>query len=837
MINGIEDEFSAFLVHAYPDLKKNRLYLQGRLSDRRSFAAVEEDWRPYIHVFEESFPKVMQLFKPFKMEEIPALNPFPGLNKEKLICLKFANYNDRSRASRMLEDNQIPSPDADIKPAELFLTEKQIRGPVNIKGTLQPGKRVDAVFRRPYISAPKQPVSIPLRIASVDIETDVASGIIRAISVAWADTHNNEIQINDNDINGKIRVLSPADSSFHTPDSSFPVFHNDEKSMLASFLEDIRIIDPDILTGWNFLDFDFPHLAQRYERFGLSFSAGRSKDSAKFFPGDDSAAKAAYSGGSWRRRSAAAIVPGRQVLDALRIMRAGTQWTAGQGFSLDEIAQKVLGEGKTVHETGDEKITALDRLYLNDPVLFGEYCLRDSQLVLRILSKTGLYRLTMERAGLTGVSLDKAWTSVVSFERIYGMQLRKKGIAPAVHVSSDVTGAAGGTVLESEQGLFNNVAVFDFRSLYPTVMRTFNIDPLSHARAADETGGNKIIAPNGAEFSREPGLLPVLISEYFATRAAALEKGDSIAAQVFKILMNSFYGVLGTSSCRYGKSSLAGAVTSFARKWLLFSRDWFNSGGLRVLYGDTDSLFIDTGFDDIPLAEFKERCCALANEVNYLIAESIKKEYDLASFIELRFDKAYRRFLIPPVRNIHASGDSPQLRGRAKGYGGYILRSDGSLTVDVVGMEAVRSDSTPLARRLQLEILEIVFSGQGENELRRKVDETITGLLGGKHDHELVYRKRLTRYPETYTSSTPPQVKAARALGWKKRRGTVEYLWTVNGPEPAGLPHGKPDYDHYIETQIFPLVRSIASAVRWDTDYFVIRKGDSLPDKQIEMMF
>jgi DNA polymerase-2 len=535
MINGIDVEFSAFLVHSYPDLKKNRLYLLGRLTDGRSFAAVEEEWRPYIHIFEHSFRQAARLFETFKTEEAPALNPFSGLKKDKLICFKFANYNDRSRASRLLEENSIQSPDADIKPAELFLIEKQIKGPLLIKGIPVSGKKVDMVFRKPEISPHTESVSVPLRIASVDIETDVVTGVIRAVSIAWTQTHNNNIA--DNAVNGKVRILS----AFHAPHSPYAFFHDDEKSMLASFLEDIRIIDPDILTGWNFLDFDFPHLARRFEKFGLSFNIGRSKDSAKFFPGDDG-------GKSWRRRSAAAIVPGRQVLDALRIMRAGTQWTAGQGFSLEEIAQKVLGEGKTVHETGDEKIAALDRLYLNDPSLFGEYCLRDSQLVLRILSKTGLYRLTMERACLTGVSLDKAWTSVVSFERVYGMQLRKKGIAPAVPDTSDVTGAAGGTVLESEQGLFNNVAVFDFRSLYPTVMRTFNIDPLSHARAAENENKEKIIAPNGAEFSREPGLLPSLISEYFATRAAALEKGDSIAAQVYKILMNSFYGVLGTSS-------------------------------------------------------------------------------------------------------------------------------------------------------------------------------------------------------------------------------------------------------------------------------------------------
>ena len=838
MLNGKEEEFFGFLVHAYPDQRRNRLYFLGRLEDGRSFAAIEENWRPYIHIYEKDLSRAMPFLDALNFEKAPSvLESFSG--SEKLLRLEFANFSGRSRAAASLQDASVPTPDGDIKPADLFLTEKQIRGPVSIKGYARPGKKVDVVIRKAQISPPRRTVTSPLRVASVDIETDVVSGVVRAVGLAWTTAADNTIA--DNAIQGRVRVLAPVtDSSEPVHNSPFVIFHHDEKSLLAAFTEDIRMIDPDVLTGWNFIDFDFPYLAQRYQKLKLPFTLGRSEDNAKFFPGEDS-------GGSyWRRRSAAAVVPGRQVLDALRVMRAGSaSRTVGQGFSLEEVSMRVLGEGKTVNETGDEKIAALDKLYAENLKLFGEYCLRDAQLVLRILAKTGLFRLTMERASLTGVTLDKAWTSVVSFERIYGIQLAGCGIAPPVaNKGADVTGAAGGTVLESESGLFDNVAVFDFRSLYPTIMRTFNIDPLSHARADAEK--EKIIAPNGAAFSRKPGLLPALIGEYFAKRRLALDVGDETAAQVFKILMNSFYGVLGTPACRYGKSELAGAITSFARKWLLFSRDWFNARGLRVLYGDTDSLFVETGFGDIPLAEFERRCAKLTDELNLLIAQTVKKEYDLESFLELRFEKAYRRFLIPPLRNFHGTEETTEARGRAKGYGGYLLRYDGKAAVEVIGMEAVRSDTTALARRLQLELLELVFAGGEssqeavtgctEEEFRQRVAQTVFELRSGKLDHELVYRKRLTRYPETYTSSTPPQVKAARALGWKKRRGTVEYLWTVNGPEPAALAHGQLDYGHYVETQVFPLVRSIAAAAKWDAGFFVTRKGDGA-QMQMELVF
>ena len=337
MLNGKEEEFSGFLVHAYPDHRKNRLYFLGRMEDGRSFAAIEENWRPYIHIYERDLSRAIPFLDAFDFENTPsALESFSG--SEKLLRLEFSSFSGRSRAAASLQDASIPTPDGDINPADLFLTEKQIRGSVLISGYARPGKKVDVVIRKAQISSLRQTVTSPLKIASVDIETDVVSGLIRAVGIAWTTAADNTIA--DNAIQGKVRVLAPVtDSHESVKNSPLLIIHHDEKSMLAAFIEDIRMIDPDVLTGWNFIDFDFPYLAQRYQKLKLPFTLGRSEDNAKFFPGEDS-------GGSyWRRRSAAAVVPGRQVLDALRVMRAGSaSRTVGQGFSLEEVSIRVLGE-------------------------------------------------------------------------------------------------------------------------------------------------------------------------------------------------------------------------------------------------------------------------------------------------------------------------------------------------------------------------------------------------------------------------------------------------------------------------------------------------------------
>jgi DNA polymerase-2 len=852
-----------------------RIFLVGRLEDGRSFAAALSLFRAGFHIARGDLGRCAALLRsrPYRVSEA-RLESFSG--REELVFLDFDSPEERSLAFKILSGGGVQSPDGAEKPAESFLIERQIHGWLEIRGTPRPGRRVDLVFAEPEIRAPGFPPDsggspaagpppaagdIRLRVASIDIETDTRSGVILAVGLAWTEGLSGPGASGGFESpggGGKVRVLGapgmekgPGEMKFNGLEG--PVFHPGEADLLRAFLADVRSIDPDVLTGWNFLDFDFRQIALRCAFHRIPLSLGRSDDDeAKYFPPGGRT-------GDYRGRSgsSAALVPGRQVLDALRVFRAGGRgFLAAEegpayrgGFSLEAVSRRVLGEGKLLSSQGEEKIGDLEKLYAADPVQFGAYCLRDAELVLRILGATGLFRLTLERANLTAVSLDKAWTSVVSFERIYGMELRRRGIAPpSPDPGREVSGAAGGTVLDSLAGLFNNIAVFDFRSLYPTIMRTFNIDPLCHGRAA--LAAAPLRAPNGAAFSRAPGPLPGLIAAYFAERRNAIDRGNETAAQVYKILMNSFYGVLGTPSCRYGRTELAGAITSFAKKWLYFSRDWFQDRSYRVLYGDTDSLFVETGLgDDSGWEEFSRLCGVLAADLNRDLEERIRRDYDCPSFLELRFEKAYRRLLLPPLRNRAGEEDPPRgengvlqegtaLRGRAKGYGGRLIPAPGSAAeaVEVKGMEAVRSDVTALARRVQLELLELVFSGGGEEDFRRKIRETLADLEGGKLDGELVYRKRLARPPESYTASTPPQVKAARALGWKGRRGTVEYVWTSAGAEPVSLPHQPLDYRHYAQAQVLPVAKSIADAVEWDIGEFFPARGRR-PGVQRELEF
>ncbi len=749
-----------------------RIFLTGRLEDGRSFAAVVKAPRPALYVAHEDGRAAFDALRGASLD--PA--PWSDLEGAALARLEVA-HGAEGEAVRALEAARLPVRGRDRPRANQSLLALGLRGPVVLRGPATPGRRVDVVFVDPVLSPGSSTAALAW--LALDIETDRAGRVV-AVSLAGA--------------GGAGEVL------FLGPDLGVPgvASFRSEAELLATLARRIRARDPDVITGWNVIDFDLRVLAARCAACGVPFDVGRTTAPASFVEREG--------------RRATFQVPGRAALDAMRLVRA-----SGERFddlSLEAVAQAMLGEGKSVAARGLSKLDELDRLRRDDPEAFCAYCLRDAELVLRILARTGLDVLTAKRAALTGVSLELAWTSIPAFERIYAAELRARRVVPPPRVEREVSGAAGGTVLDAVPGFFADVLVLDFRSLYPSIIRTFNIDPLAHARAGRRAPRpDDLVAPNGARFERIPGILPAIIARYAAQREAALAAGDETAAYVYKILQNSFYGVLGAAGCRYARSELAGAITSFGKVFLTAARDFFEARGLRTLYGDTDSVFVLSGREDG--ASFEELTAfgaAQAEALNAAIAERIRGAFDLPSHLRIRCEKVYRRFFIPRLKH-DASGEG---RGRAKGYAGLRLGARGAAEVEVKGMEAARSDFTPLARRLQVELLALTFGHAGEAEVRDFCLALVGRLQRGELDAELVYRRSLRR-PAAHYGAESPQVRAARLLGWKGERGRVSYVMTRAGPEPLQLRSGAPlDYRHYVDRQLLPIARSIAEARGWD---------------------
>jgi DNA polymerase-2 len=296
-------------------------------------------------------------------------------------------------------------------------------------------------------------------------------------------------------------------------------------------------------------------------------------------------------------------------------------------------------------------------------------------------------------------------------------------------------------------------------------------------------------------------MLTRILDRLFPQRAEAQAAGDRIASQAIKILMNSFYGVLGASGSRFHNPLLAAAITSLGREVLLWSKGRFEDAGLAVLYGDTDSLFVlsqrERPADAQRLGE------GLAAQLNAELARYVFERWQVSSRLELAFERLYLRLLLPLVRH----GGS----GARKRYAG-LIDEHGDRRVVFTGLEAVRRDWSDLARRAQRELYERLFH---DRPLDDYLERLVADLRGGRLDDLLVYRKALRKELDDYTESTPPHVAAARKLE-RPGDGLISYLITAAGPEPASERQHPIDYEHYVQKQLRPIAEPVLTLLGKD---------------------
>ena len=550
----------------------------------------------------------------------------------------------------------------------------------------------------------------------------------------------------------------------------------DEAAVLRAFLAWVADYDPDLIIGWNVAGFDLRFIEARCRLHGIEFALGRDRGRARVLDG----------------AVATARVPGRVVLDGIEGHRA-----AFWGFedeSLGAVARDLLGRDKLIapdRNPDRNRVDAIRELHETDRLALAAYNLEDCRLVRAIFDRTRLIDFMVERSRITGLALGRTGGAVAAFDHLYLPRLHRRGrVAPDIGAALAGGGESpGGHVLDSRPGLYRNVALLDFKSLYPSIIRTFRIDPLGLA----EPGRDPVPGFAGGVFAREGGILPDLIADLWAHRDEAKRSGDEPFQHAVKILMNSFYGVLGARGCRFFDPRLASSITMRGHEIIRRSKTFIEGEGFEVIYGDTDSLFVLLG--DRPGA--REVAAALAEKLNGWWRATLAEEHRLESCLEVEFESLFERFLMPTLRGA--------AKGTKKRYAG-LVRNGGGAAPEIVfkGLETVRTDWTPLARRFQRELYRKVFLDEPYEDYVRA---TCDALLAGELDAELVYRKRLRRPLDAYTRNVPPHVQAARR---QSRPGSwVSYVVTANGPLPVEALDAKPDYEHYRDRQLAPAADGI----------------------------
>lgn len=681
-----------------------------------------------------------------------------------------------------LRQRGVPTYEADLDMAVRYLIDRGIKGGCRIHGQGQPGgpeSGVDWLFDEPTVTAAD--VGFKPRVLSFDIETNANAS--RLLAIALYGCGADEVYV----VDPKQRPMPEKAIGCAT-----------EGEALSAFRRRLRELDVDVLTGWNVIDFDLAVMARLAARAKVPFDLGRGPGALRLRPARS------YFG------RASATIPGRLVLDGIALLRGA--FISMSSYSLDAVARKVLGEGKALAGDANDRVGEILHNYTHDLPAFARYARTDARLALQILEKLDLFNLAVARSRLTGMMPDRVAASIASFDFLYLGELGRRGrVAPTLERDDKRPHRpqAGGHVLSPTIGLHKNVWVFDFKSLYPNVIRTYNLDPLGFIPPQVQAE-DAISAPNGARFRREPGVLPQLLDRLVPAREQAKQDGDAVAAQAIKILMNSFYGVLGANGCRFYNPDICNAITSQGKRLLLWSKGWFEQRGLQVLYGDTDSLFVSAGLHDCEAAfrEGPKLAAALTKE----LAASIKQEAGLTSHLELEFEKLYAKLFLPHVR----SGAD----GARKRYAGLIWGRDAP---EFVGMEVVRRDWTDLAKEAQRALYERFFRDQPVDGFLRSL---VASLRAGELDHQLVYRKGLRKAVGAYQATTPPHVAAAR----KSRAPAgpvVSYLMTLAGPEPLDNQTNPPDREHYVQKQVRPVAEPVLEALGLNFEQVI---GD---DKQL----
>ncbi|MFB6119051.1 DNA-directed DNA polymerase [Halosegnis sp.] len=522
-----------------------------------------------------------------------------------------------------------------------------------------------------------------------------------------------------------------------------------EKAMHEDYLDYLEATNPDVLTGWNFDDFDAPYYVARLEEVGV--------DSNRLSRVDE----------VWDSGWGGPNIKGRVVFDLLYAYER-RQYSELDSYRLDAVAEQELGAGKERY-TGD-----IGDLWEQDPERLLEYNLRDVELCVEIDRKVDLISFWGEVASFVGCKLEDATTpgdavDLYILHKVHGdFALPTKGTVESEEYE-------GGAVFEPISGVRENVTVLDLKSLYPMCMVTTNASPETKVDP-EAYDGETYRAPNGTHFRKEPdGIIREMVDELLTEReqkkAARDEhepgtddyaRYDSQQAAV-KVIMNSLYGVLGWDRFRLYDKEMGAAVTATGRRVIEHTEEAAAEVGKEVTYGDTDSVMLELG-TDITKTEAIEQSFELEEHINGSYDAFAREELNAAEHrFQIEFEKLYRRFF---------------QAGKKKRYAGHIVWKEGKDVddIDITGFEYKRSDIAPVTKEVQKTVLDMIVTEGDVEEVKQYVHDVITDFREGNRPLEEIaipggIGKKLDGY-DTDTAQVRGAKYANLLLGTNFQRGS-----------------------------------------------------------------
>lgn len=579
---------------------------------------------------------------------------------------------------------------------------------------------------------------------------------------------------------------------------------NDEEDLIHRLIDIIRSRDPDIITTYNGDRFDFVHLSNRAKKYGIKLSMGRTDREMQF---------------KRRGRIYSAWIEGRvhvDIFDFIENILASS--LSSEVLSLDMVSREIIGKGKKKIEW-EEMQRAWEQSKGLEQVV--KYCLNDSELTLSLTK--ALLPQVFELSRITGQTPFD--TSRMTYSQLVEWLLIRRAHAKGelipnrpkfeeIRIRRKAAPYTGGYVYPPKVGIHQNIALFDFMGLYPSITITHNVSPETlycQCCGGEKAKDEKVHKVPGEDYyycKMHPGFVTGTLEELVERRSKIKEKMKGLdedskhylvldtRQRALKLLANASYGYYGYAGSRWYSRVCAKSITAWGRYYIQRVIKRAQNLGYEVIYGDTDSLFL--------------KVKALSDANDFLAAVN----RSLPGAMELEFQGLFKAGLFTPAK----SGLTAKKR--------YALIDDeGEITIR--GFEKVRRDWSKIARDTQERVLLAILRDNSPEMAVKIARKTINDIIKGRIDMDsLVIRTQLTRPMKDYEQIGPHVVAARKAIARGKpvaQGSLVAYIITKGSgliSERAEPAEDARDYDpdYYVNNQVIPAAMRVLSGLGYSEE-------------------
>jgi len=576
----------------------------------------------------------------------------------------------------------------------------------------------------------------------------------------------------------------------------------DDKSVIESFIRYVRSFDPDILVGYDVNRLDWPYLKQRCEKAGLRLLVDRTKTEPH---------QSIYGHFSVTGRANMDL---SDYADNFPEVKVKTLANLADYLGVMKIGSRTLVEEIDFAEYWDDK---------QKRETLKRFSMDNARCVMGLVD--AVLDFAMQLSNLVSLPLDHVGAAAAGFRVEWFIIKRTRKIGELVprRMEQPYRPYAGGVVLRPKPGLHENIADLDFKSMYPNLMITYNLSPDTYVGSDQpEPEGGVYVAPEvGHRFRKQPaGFYKEILAYLINVRDEIRSKMKTVSPKsveyrvldarqkAVKVITNAAYGYAGWTGARWYIKPVAEAAAAWGRYTIQKAIEMTKKEGLKVVYGDTDSIFAEYDKEKI---------------------ENLSKEVEAELGLEIKPDKIYTRIFFTEAK---------------KRYAG--LLPDGRL--DIVGLEVMRGDWAAVAKNVQEKVLEIILKEQSPKKAAKLVQDFVYELRQKRVPYrDLIIWKTLTKPAEEYEVKAS-HVEAAKMLkekGWELTVGDkVGYV--VVAVSGRLYERVKPymfaayedvDLEYYVSKQIVPAAARILEPFGITAEELLKSKGEEKETRSLTDYF